>query len=77
MADILRKLIRYLTMQEVQLTSKPLKNICDYCETPNSNEKDSNVGYYLLCDDCFNAFENKTGHCSLDCCISGRCDESC
>jgi hypothetical protein len=30
-----------------------------------------------LCDECADAYDNKTGYCSLYCCVTGNCDESC
>ena len=30
-----------------------------------------------LCKECENKYDNKTGHCSLDCCLGLGCDESC
>jgi hypothetical protein len=58
-------------------------NTCYYCEEPTENTIKSTtddlqcVFGIVLCDDCINSYDNKTGYCSLDCCISGRCDESC
>lgn len=54
------------------------EKVCDYCGSPAPNWKDSQkIVHYNLCDACFEAYDNKTGYCSLDCCISGSCDESC
>ncbi len=48
---------------------------CDYCgeveETINS------VAEHMLCDECESIYDDKTGYCSLDCCMSGKCDGSC
>lgn len=58
-------------------------NTCYYCEEPTENTiKQATdalcfVFGTILCDDCIDAYDNRTGHCSLDCCISGHCDESC
>lgn len=49
---------------------------CDYCKdieavTTSYDDK------YNLCEDCDEAYDNKTGWCGLSCCITGRCDSSC
>lgn len=56
--------------------------ICYNCEDETTNTElitHECVGTWkiILCDDCINSYENKTGHCSIDCCLSGRCDDSC
>lgn len=30
-----------------------------------------------LCMKCDAIYDNKTGYCSLDCCLGGGCDQSC
>jgi hypothetical protein len=30
-----------------------------------------------LCEECDRKYDNKTGYCSLSCCLGGGCDESC
>ncbi len=30
-----------------------------------------------LCQSCNEVYDNKTGHCSLSCCMGNGCDESC
>jgi hypothetical protein len=56
-------------------------NICVYCECQTNNTEKSTYDevskWAVLCDDCISNFEDKTGYCSIDCCVSGRCDESC
>lgn len=32
---------------------------------------------YQLCEECTDAYVDRSGHCSLQCCLTGRCDESC
>lgn len=49
---------------------------CDHCGDPATERKDLK-GAPVLCDECYAAYDNKTGYCSLECCISGKCDESC
>lgn len=53
---------------------------CEHCKWPVT-EKQAHVSKkftgFELCEDCETSYDNKTGHCSLDCCISGKCDESC
>lgn len=64
----------------------PQLNKCYHCEEPTGNttaisEKDTYwVQGTVLCNTCidnYNLNGNKTGFCSLGCCISGECDESC
>ena len=56
---------------------------CDNCGDPIENPIKTphwENGNYNLCSDCEKGYEengNKTGHCGLNCCITGRCDESC
>lgn len=55
---------------------------CHYCEdnivTPDDEKMCKTMGLtYSLCNECLLEYDNKTGHCSLRCCISGQCDESC
>jgi hypothetical protein len=53
-----------------------MAKICIYCEEEikQDYESSNNIG---LCEECDNAYENKTGYCSLECCISGYCDQTC
>lgn len=30
-----------------------------------------------LCSECADIYDNKTGYCSLHCCLGGECDGSC
>lgn len=48
---------------------------CIGCEEKVLNLEDW-YGVYL-CIDCNNRYDNKTGYCSLDCCLGYGCDESC
>lgn len=54
---------------------QPVKPICEGCEEYVSEVHDYHG--YKLCAECCDRYDNKTGYCSLSCCISGRCDESC
>jgi len=48
---------------------------CEGCEEPE--EEISDINGYKLCENCADNYENKTGHCSLNCCLTGYCDSSC
>ena len=48
---------------------------CEYCE--DEGKKLFRTDRYLLCEDCSDKYDNKTGYCSLYCCVSGHCDGSC
>jgi hypothetical protein len=51
----------------------PDEKLCDYCAAPAVTV----INRCNLCPDCAEAYDNKTGYCSLECCITGKCDESC
>jgi len=60
----------------------PVDRKCDYCEDNVVTDEDKKACKQMginamLCADCLGEYDNKTGHCSLQCCISGCCDESC
>jgi hypothetical protein len=56
-------------------------NKCMCCEEETDNKiGDCGQDRLLLCNDCcegYNQNGNTTGYCSLDCCVTGRCDHSC
>lgn len=56
---------------------EPLKKQCEYCYSECTEDEILEIDGWKLCGECYDAYDNKTGYCSLDCCISGRCDESC
>ncbi len=61
------------------MNSNTKTRICDkYCIGCETYTDIVNDFYgYLLCINCNATYENKTGYCSLDCCLSGHCDDSC
>lgn len=53
---------------------------CDWCEETKEDVKLIEYCNRYLCNSCldiYNNGEDKTGYCSFDCIMSGRCDESC
>lgn len=55
--------------------TKIIKPFCVGCEEPvDKIFKDYG---HDLCETCNDKYNNATGHCSLHCCIHGRCDETC
>lgn len=51
---------------------------CEWCDeeiSPDYKYVGSNG--YTLCEECDSKYDNKTGYCSLSCCITGECDDSC
>lgn len=52
-----------------------LKTLCQGCET--FVNKLNNYHGVELCTNCNDQYNNVTGHCSLNCSLTGRCDESC
>jgi hypothetical protein len=51
------------------------------CEDCNKelpiDKKVSNFADIPICEDCLSAYPNQTGYCSVECRVSGKCDESC
>lgn len=52
------------------------EGVCSYCQDHESLIS-SEVWDSGLCLICESQYENKTGNCSLHCCITGSCDDSC
>jgi hypothetical protein len=52
------------------------KRTCRYCENAINDDYESE-NTELLCKECDNKYDNKTGHCSLYCCVGGECDGAC
>jgi len=50
---------------------------CQGCEMFVDNLDDYNSRGAELCDECNEKFEDKTGHCSINCCVNGNCDQTC
>ena len=56
---------------------------CYWCEEEKPEEDFSEYDYMLLsknqrtCNKCMGEYEDETGYCSLDCCLSHVCDYSC
>lgn len=50
-------------------------HFCEGCEM--YTDKKSDEYGFELCDDCNDIYDNKTGYCSLGCCLGGGCDEAC
>ena len=49
--------------------------MCAGCE--EYTDKYENQNAIDLCKECDDIYDNKTGYCSLHCCLGGGCDESC
>jgi hypothetical protein len=52
------------------------KFICDDCGKELDVSKRCSPAWDI-CDDCLDNYDNKTGYCSVDCMITGMCDETC
>ncbi len=50
---------------------------CIGCDTYTNKLEDNNSKGIDLCTECNNSFEDKTGWCSINCCITGNCDQTC
>ena len=54
------------------------KTICDGCDCTILDENLTNDYYgYWLCEECNESYNDKTGYCSLSCCLGYGCDDSC
>lgn len=62
-------------LEKLFIESNCTKMQCAGCEA-EAFELELVKGQYI-CDDCESIFEDKTGYCSLDCCLGGSCDGSC
>lgn len=55
--------------------------ICDkYCQRCDEFTDILEQSYdcrIMLCNECNEKYDNKTGYCSVDCCVSGNCDQTC
>jgi hypothetical protein len=49
--------------------------LCAGCE--EYTDKYENQNAIDLCKECDDIYDNKTGYCSLHCCLGGECDGSC
>ncbi len=52
-----------------------MEGICQGCD--KKTELTNEFGGYQLCDECNSIYDDKTGYCSLNCCLGGSCDDSC
>lgn len=53
---------------------------CQWCEEITDDAVVRKDCDKVLCDACYNTYcngEDKTGYCSFECIMSGRCDETC
>lgn len=50
---------------------------CIGCEEYTDSLDNWESNGVMLCDHCGEKYDNKTGHCSLGCCLSGECDGTC
>lgn len=59
-----------------KLTIEPTL-FCKGCERNTFSLSEYTYKGVQLCEKCEDEFEDKTGYCSLDCCLGGGCDYSC
>ena len=50
---------------------------CKGCEEYTDKLGDWGTNGAMLCEECNEKYDNKTGYCSLECCLGGGCDQSC
>lgn len=66
---------------ELKPISDPPKEDLFECEECKRNLPLSklvkNFADIKICDDCLSNYPNETGCCSVECRLSGRCDQSC
>jgi hypothetical protein len=51
--------------------------LCKGCDEYTDKLDDWGTHGAMLCESCNEKYENKTGSCSLSCCLGGGCDEVC
>jgi hypothetical protein len=55
-----------------------MEEVKDYCVGCHTKYPVSELTLFeKLCPECDAKYDNKTGYCSLDCCLGGGCDGSC
>lgn len=52
-----------------------LEPACEYCGS--FEDVTNEFKHFKLCGECNETYDDKTGYCSLYCCIENRCDDSC
>lgn len=70
-------IFRTLTPPATVTAKEDMEDKCAYCDEQPAEARPDLKGEPVLCDDCYNAYHNETGYCSLQCCITGKCDDSC
>lgn len=54
------------------------KICCGWCEVLHDTETMVEAGEFgLICQECDDTRDNKSGYCSMNCQLSGNCDGSC
>ena len=70
-----------LALNLIKMNSDVKTDKCDKycigCEEYTDVYCDENSGCDNICKECDDRYENKTGYCSLDCCLGYGCDGSC
>lgn len=57
--------------------SEKCEKYCVGCEMYTNEFCEDNSSCDNLCKDCDDDYNNITGYCSLDCCLTGVCDGAC
>ena len=70
------------TIEKLRIIKSELEEVvkfkCEVCEKSYKvRDLFVNNGDYCICDDCESGLEDKTGYCSLNCRLSGFCDQTC
>jgi hypothetical protein len=60
---------------DYEKTQNCVMPICEYCQEETTSLYDTDGNY--LCISCCQKYEDKTGHCSMSCKMTGGCDGSC
>ncbi|WP_295677364.1 hypothetical protein [uncultured Empedobacter sp.] len=60
-----------------ELKTESCDKWCDGCELYTDKTENYNSKGFDLCDSCNDVFEDKTGYCSLSCCLGNGCDQTC
>jgi len=57
--------------------TKECRLFCGGCEEYTDKLDNWGTNGIMLCENCNEKYDNKTGYCSLNCSLGGGCDQTC